>query len=395
MSIEKGSYLKELLNADISNKENTITYTFQRARLKLNNQLEIQPLLENEPAIKKTIEVTEDEVCITFSIPDKYQRFYQIQSKTDKEKWLFSYQLLKKIRNYSSKRFIPVVSPENIVFDAGYTPYLLHYGVKDSLVPSEHDETRLLLELKATICTVIEGKHQFEEYVKFSDTLKLTEEAKQIIKLNTFDELLQYAEQQIRSIETKEKSVVKIPKKNWKIQRYLLIGFIVCFIPLFSYMMYSIFFMIPKQEAFISGSEAFLERNYSEVITLLEDYDPETMPYVVLYQLASSYVASESLTEEQRKNVTNSLTLHAEKQFFYYWIYIGRGMSDRALTIARTFGDQDLIVFALINYEDEIKQDNKIKAEEKQELLDEITMELDEFMRMKEQEERDMEQSGE
>lgn len=388
MSVEReaDSYLKARLNVVVTKDNHIIAYRFQRARLKLNNCLEIQLLKENETSIKKKIQVTEDEVKIEFVLPATFLSFFAIQKRKEKEKWLFAYQLMKKVANHSSKRFIPVVCPENIVFDTSYTPYLLHYGVKDSLVPFDYEEEQVLLELKATICTAIEGKYSFEEYIRFSETLKIGEDVKQIMQATSFDEISNYLENKIHLIEESEKNTVTVSNKRWNLQRYTLIGFIVCFIPALIYTIYSFAFMIPKQEAYVESNQAFLERNYSEVITLLEEYNPETMPYVVLYQLASSYVASEPLNDEQRQNVVNSLTLQADQQFFYYWIYIGRGVSDQALTIARTFGDQDLIVYALINYEEELKRNTKLKDEEKQELLDEIEVELTQYKREKEQE---------
>ena len=85
------------------------------------------------------------------------------------------------------------------------------------------------------------------------------------------------------------------------------------------------------------------------------------------------------------------MTLQADEQFYYYWIYIGRGMSDKALAIARTFGDQDLVIYALVQYENELKKNTKLKAEERQELLDEITVELAEYNRAKELEKSETE----
>ncbi|MGM9925158.1 MAG: type VII secretion protein EssB [Bacillus sp. (in: firmicutes)] len=391
MPAERESYLKERLNVVITKESHMITYHFQRARLKLNNCLEIQPLKENETSIEKKIQVTEDEVTIEFVIPPTFFSFLDIQKRKEKEKWIFAYQLTKKVANHSAKRFIPVICPDNIVFDTSYTPYLLHYGVKDSLIPFDYVEEQILLELKATICTAIEGKYSFEEYIRFSDTLKIGEDAKQIMQAASFAEIADCLERKIRSLEENEKTFVTISNKKWNLQRYTLIGLIVCFIPALIYTIYSFAFMIPKQEAYVDSNQAFLERNYSEVITLLEEYNPETMPYVVLYQLASSYVALEPLDDKNRQTIVNSLTLQADQQFFYYWIYIGRGMSDQALTIARTFGDQPLIIYALINYEEELKANTKLKAEEKQELLDEIALELTEYKKMKEQEKKQSE----
>ena len=385
------SYLEEQLNVVITKENHVVTYNFQRARLKLTNTLEIKPLIEIEPSIEKKIEVTDDEVTIACNIPLTFSFFVDIQQRKEKEKWLFSYQLARKVIGHTLKRFIPVISPENIVFDKSYTPYLLHYGVRDSLILFTYDEEQILLELKATICTAIEAKHTFEEYIKYFETLKMSEDAQNIMRLKSFNELLDYLVNKIHKIEENEKSFVTVSNKKWNLQRYILIGTIVCLVPTFIYTLYTLIFMIPKQEAYVESNRAFLERNYSKVITLLENYDPESMPYVVSYQLASSYIEMEPLNGEQRQNIENALTLQADKQFYYYWIYIGRGMSDQALTIARTFDDQDLVIYALVQYEDELKKNTKLKAEEKQELLDKITVELAEYNRTKELEQSETE----
>ena len=392
MAEEKDSYIKQQLEAVITKENNTITYHFQRARLRLKNDLEIQPLKEKNIHINKQIVITDDEVNISFEIPPSYHPLSRIQKKKELAKWMLAYQLTKEVMDHSLKRLVPFVCPENIIFDSSYTPYLLHYGVKDSLVPFENNEEQLFLELKATLCYVIEGKHTFEEYMRFHEILKASEEVKKIMGTSSCDELLLYLQEKMADLEQKAKSFITIPNKKWKLQRYLLIGFIVCFIPALFYTIYSLVFVHPKQEAYVKGNQAFLEQRYSEVITLLQNYNPESMPYVVQYQLASSYVASEALQEEQRKNVNNALTLQADEQFFLYWIYIGRGTSDKALTIARTLEDQDLVIYALINYEDEIKKDKGLKAEKKQELLDEIKVELADFKTQKEQEEKQLEE---
>ena len=391
MAETRQSYLEEQLNVAVTKENHIVTYNFQRARLKLTNSLEIKPLLEIEPSIEKKIQVTDDEITIVCNIPPNFSFFKEIQQRKEKEKWLFSYQLARKVIHHTLKRFIPVVCPENIVFDKSYSPYLLHYGVRDSLIPFTYDEDRILLELKATICTAIEAKHTFEEYMKYFETLKIGEDAQNIMRIKSLDELFDYLESKIHEIEENEKSFITVPNKKWNLRRYILIGFIVCFIPTFIYTLYSFIFMIPKQEAYVESNRAFLEKNYSEVITLLEDYDPETMPYVVSYQLAFSYFETESLNEKQRQNIENALTLQADEQFYYYWIYIGRGMSDKALAIARTFGDQDLVIYALVQYENELKKNTKLKAEERQELLDEITVELAEYNRAKELEKSETE----
>nr|2YNQ_A Chain A, Essb [Geobacillus thermodenitrificans NG80-2]2YNQ_B Chain B, Essb [Geobacillus thermodenitrificans NG80-2]2YNQ_C Chain C, Essb [Geobacillus thermodenitrificans NG80-2]2YNQ_D Chain D, Essb [Geobacillus thermodenitrificans NG80-2] len=148
----------------------------------------------------------------------------------------------------------------------------------------------------------------------------------------------------------------------------------------------------PKQEAYIQSTELFLQNKYSDVITTLEDYAPEDMPYVIQYELASSYVMTESLTEEQRQTVSNNITLKTDEQYMLYWIYIGRSQSEEALELARTIEDRDLIVYALLKYREQIKGDTDLSGDEKQKKLDEIDQEIKEYERERKESEAQLEE---
>lgn len=385
MANEQGTYLERKLDVVIT-KENDYTYVFQKARLKVRNALELQPIKEMDTVLHKKISVTEDEVKIVFSPPSSFLSISDIKNKSEHSKWLLSYQLVKKLNEHKMTRLIPIVCPENIVFDKGYTPYLLHYGVKDSLPPYEIDQEVILQELKATICVITDGSFSYEEYMKFQETLKVKKDVESIMKAATLHEVEEILAKKITDLEKLEKTYVHIPNKKWKTHRFVLLGFILCFIPTLVYTVYSLVFLQPKQEAYVESNRAFLEESYSEVVTLLEKYNPEKMPYIVQYQLAAAYVVNESLTEEQRKNVENTITLQTDEQFLLYWIYIGRGMNEEALEIARTLEDKDLVMFALLKYRDEIKQDSNLSSEDKEQKLDEIQAELDEYMEEIEQE---------
>ena len=72
------------------------------------------------------------------------------------------------------------------------------------------------------------------------------------------------------------------------------------------------------------------------------------MPYVVLYELAHSSVINEELTEEQKKNVLNNITLQTDAMYLRYWIYIGRGEAEKAIDLARSMEDGELITYGLL-----------------------------------------------
>jgi len=111
----------------------------------------------------------------------------------------------------------------------------------------------------------------------------------------------------------------------------------------------------------------------------LENYDPKKMPYVVQYELAKSYVAYEPLKDVRKKNVENAITLQTDSQYLLYWIYIGRGMSEDAIDLARIMEDRELIMYGLVNLKEQIKLDDNLSGEEKETQIKEVDTELSQY----------------
>ena len=102
----------------------------------------------------------------------------------------------------------------------------MHYGVKESIPPYETDQHRLLKEVKAVILRVVDHEYQFQEYLAYHDTLKLSELAKEISDTQSLEELSALI-QQNRSHRSKRKDALNHSKKKWKIERYIGLGLLV------------------------------------------------------------------------------------------------------------------------------------------------------------------------
>jgi type VII secretion protein EssB len=371
-------------------------FVFQRAKLSMQDPLELQLIHEADDALQKHIEVTEDEVQIRVNPPASFFVFSKAKDKNPLSRWLSSYQILKKIRNHELSRLQLVVCPENIVFDSSLAPYFLHYGVKDSLPPYEHNQDELFKETKATISALVDGQYTFEEYLLYHKTLKLSSESQSILAAGTWDELSTVIQNRIDALEKEEKAFVHIPEKKWKTGRYTLWGTVIVLVPLLLFTIYTLFFSQPKQEAYVESGESFLKQKYSEVIDRLENYDPKKMPYVVQYELAKSYVAYEPLDGVRKKNVENAITLQTDSQYLLYWIYIGRGMSEDAIDLARIMEDRELIMYGLVNLKEQIKLDDNLSGEEKETQIKEVDTELSQYEKeLKELKKQLEEQQGE
>lgn len=390
--MDEKPYLEKKTEAAMMKDDKGHSFVFQRAKLPMQDPLELQLIHEADDALQKHIEVTEDEVKIRVNPPASFFVFSKAKDKNPLSKWLSSYQIQKKIRNHELNRLQLVVCPENIVFDSSFTPYFLHYGVKDSLPPYEHNQDELFKETKATISALVDGQHTFEEYLLYHKTLKLSNESQSILSSGTWDELSTVIQNRIEALEKEEKAFVHIPEKKWKTGRYTLWGTVIVLVPLLLFAIYTLFFSQPKQDAYVESGESFLKQKYSEVIDRLENYDPKKMPYVVQYELAKSYVTYEPLEGVSRKNVENAISLQTDSQYLLYWIYIGRGMSEEAIDLARIMEDRELIMYGLVNQKEQIKLDDSLSGEEKETQIKEVDTELSQYEKEKKELDKQMEE---
>lgn len=304
---------------------------------------------------------------------------------------------MKAVEEHSIKRLHLIAAPENIVFDKGLTPKFLHYGVKESIPPYEHDEERLFNEVKAVAALAVDGQFTFEEYLKYSETIKFSDQVKDIITSGTYGDLKAVIQKKIDELDAEEKTLVHLPKKKWKIQRYIGLGLILCLIPAVLFSFYSLFFAQPKQQAFIESNRYFLNKQYSKVISTLDKYDAGEMPDSVQYQLAYSYVLVESALKELdwQEDALKSLTLQVDPNNFLYWIQIGRGDNKGALETGRKLENDLQIIYAITKYMSEIKADDQMSSDEREKLLEPLQKEFDELYKTLEQNKKEQKNTDE
>ncbi|PAC95930.1 type VII secretion protein EssB [Bacillus paralicheniformis] len=397
MAEKKKTYLEDQLEAVMTKEDGSYIFRFQREKINLVNGLEANVIKEVDPSFNKETVMTDDEVQILIQPPSEYKEFRYIKGKNKKSKWLFAYQLVKAVEEHSIKRLHLIAAPENIVFDKGLTPKFLHYGVKESIPPYEHDEERLFNEVKAAAALAVDGQFTFEEYLKYSETIKFSDQVKDIITSGTYGDLKAVIQKRIDELDAEEKTLVNLPKKKWKIQRYIGLGLILCLIPAVLFSFYSLFFAQPKQQAFIESNRYFLNKQYSKVISTLDKYDAGEMPDSVQYQLAYSYVLVESALKELdwQEDALKSLTLQVDPNNFLYWIQIGRGDNKGALETGRKLENDLQIIYAITKYMSEIKADDQMSSDEREKLLEPLQKEFDELYKTLEQNKKEQKNTDE
>lgn len=201
------------------------------------------------------------------------------------------------------------------------------------------------------------------------------------MEADSYSDLLSIIREQIVADDEFQQSVIHIPQNKWNVYRYFTVGLITALIPLLIYSSFVLFFKIPEKNAYIDGSYFYQNDEYSSVIQTLDKYKPDQMPKNVQYQLALSYLVNESLTEIQRQNIENTLTLKSDSNYFLYWISIGRGNYQEAIDTARILEDRDLIVYGLLKEREKVKADQTLTGQEREENIKNIQNEIDEYQK--------------
>ncbi|MFJ7932756.1 type VII secretion protein EssB [Sporosarcina sp. NPDC096371] len=395
MSNKKQSYLESLLDSEMHEEGNKRTFVFQKERIGLKSSTAIEFVKEADAEIKKEIVVTEDELIIHAYPPPSFKKFEALSVEDEKTRWIFAYQLVEKVRTHAYPRLNLVICPENIVYSTGMTPYFIHYGVMESLPPFEENTERNWLELKATVAAAVDSSRTFEEYVKYHETLELKEIGQLIMSMGDSESLLAVIQDQLARIVEKEKHYIELPRKKWKTSKWLAIGLGLSLVPALILTFYFLIYEMPRNEAYLDSHEQYLTHRYSEVVTILSQHSVKHMPYVVLYELAHSFVMNEELTEEQKKNVLNNISLQTDTDYLKYWIYIGRSEAVKAIDLARLMEDGELITYGLLKRREEIQAETNLTGEEKQQMLKEIDNEVDEYKKLMGQEKEREQVQGE
>lgn len=391
---ENQTYIEKQLDAKFKSEKEKIVLIFQREKIKLDDEIEIKLLSELNPFIRKEFRSTEDELVFTFYIESNHSTFNQLINVDEKSQWIFASQLLKKIMSHSSNRLHLIVCPENILIDESFTPYFLHYGVKESIPPYERNDTRIWKETKAIIAAIVDNQYSFEQYMQFSKSIQLSPIVEEILQTKNENELLKCIQNQIKAIEKKEKSFTKITLNKWYWVRNSFITLGVILVPLIIYLFYAVFIVQPREKTFINVQEPFIQEDYSEIVDQLSKIKVEDMPHVVQYELATAYIMNVDLIDEQKKNILKTITVQTDSRYFQYWIYIGRGEAKEALAIARQLDELDYILLSLLEYEKQVKADQDMKAEEREKLLNEIESEKEKYENQKKELDKEQEDSS-
>jgi len=270
---------------------------------------------------------------------------------------------------------IPFIHPENIFYKNGMLT-IIHSGIKDILAPKEISKDLFFAQYKALILSIFHPEQRFESFLG-GDNLPKDNLSAKISSISSFDELDALLEEAYSQEKSKiGNSIMQIPKRRYQILVGL--GIVTTLATIILGIMTFVTYqsVVPKANAVNTAQTDFINRNYGQVLTDLNQYQPSQLSKSARYVLAASSVNLTSLSKDQQSSILGTLSTTTDDNTLNYWIYEGRGEFEKALNLAQNIGDNQLILLTYTDLYSTTKIDQNMDGTTKQSKLDDYSKKI-------------------
>ncbi|MBO0450965.1 type VII secretion protein EssB [Candidatus Enterococcus murrayae] len=329
----------------------------------------------------KITQHTEEELIINYEIPTLGETTAKLAERSSELERLELAQKMRFLLKQHQQLINPFVHPEN-VFVVGDTVRLAHRGLLEIIAPFQPTDEVFFKQYKALICFILQPKLDFSGLV---DGLGAVKHAlvEKIYLAATPEEIDQHLSESItilRERNRREKKLVK--KQHYRLFKWGSIGLLVVAIGLGIGLSVYAGRVVPLQERVIEAESKFIFNDYSGAATELKQDEAEKLPTSAQYILAVSYIQLDSLTNEQKEAVLNTISQKSSENTLLFWIYLGRGNFEKALSLAKNIGDNQYVLHAYTKLYDATKANTRMDGEKKQELLKEYEEQINNYVKL-------------
>ncbi|MGN0144722.1 MAG: type VII secretion protein EssB/YukC [Clostridium sp.] len=264
-----------------------------------------------------------------------------------------------------------------------YYDYNFNVKIKDRDIRLKEeviDIEDLTLQYKSLIGYIFDNnKYTYDNFYNGGmDLLKKNKKTEKYFKLETIENI---HNELLSDLDYKEKEdrekYIEVRKRDFNINKYSIYAMGAAITILTCYTIYSSVFLIPFQKNVIKADNYYSEKNYEGVIKSLEKTRGMKLSKESKYKLAYSYIISESLSEDQKKNITLMLDSKSDENILDYWIAIGKSDYDEAIDLAKKVQDNELLLYSLLSKQRYIQHDTKMTGEEKESIQNELENQIE------------------
>lgn len=363
--------------------QETLTTRLTANQFKGKMITQYQSLLEQtEDCLQGTIlQHTEEELVIEYGIPKFGETVEKLAERSNELERLELAQKMRFLLKQHQRLTNPFIHPQNL-FIVGDTVRLAHRGLLEIIAPFQPTEELFFKQYKALVCFILQPKLDFSGLV---DGLGAVKHAlvEKIYIAATPEEIDQHLSESIiilREKNRREKKLVK--KQHYCLFKWGSIGMLLVAIGLGIGLSVYAGRVVPLQERVIEAESKFIFNDYSGATTELKQDEAEKLPTSAQYILAVSYIQLDSLTNEQKEAVLNTISQKSSENTLLFWIYLGRGDFEKALSLAKNIGDNQYVLHAYTKLYDATKANTRMDGEKKQELLKEYEEQINNYVKL-------------
>lgn len=359
--------------------------TVRKAEMSAQNSYDWGRLVfSRKEFLESSYEEKKEEIIFTYDI-EGYRSFEQIKEERSEQIFINlmdCMNLMEVCRNYKVS-----LKPENIYYDIHNHVAVMFrdvYGKGDIFV-----EEDFLNQYKALIGFALQDKYSFEDYYDGGmELLKKDKFLEKIAQKDSGEEIREcLLEEYERIVEERKTRKIEIDLGKYRKTKMTLRIVSGLFVLTAVFLGYYLIWERPYQKAVIEAEKNYLRVNYNGVMEAYEDVDVSRFSVYDKYVLANSYIQSESLTEEQKKNIMSALSLDTNEKVLDYWIAMGRLDTAEAENIAQQVSDSDLLLYAYLKEKNMLEADTQIDGEEKSARLEKIENQIEKLSTLEEDEE--------
>ncbi|WP_024408003.1 type VII secretion protein EssB [Streptococcus suis] len=335
--------------------------------------------LHHPQFLQQEMTVDEDTVHFTYHLDAFGQTFEDMKEKEVSEKLRLSLNVLE-LKQALKLPITFFVHPSSVFITKDGRAKIAYRAIPEKMVPQTLDATDLLKQLKSYILALF-TEHDFMDLYngaldvvpvpEFLDTIRKAED------MDSLEGLLQGYFQD--KLEEEKATLTRVSRSKHRLYRYATIWLSALAGLLVLPLIYLVFMHNPFKEKMLDADTAFIKVDYPGVISELERVEVSSLPYTQKYTLAYAYIQGFDLSNEQRSVILNNVTLKSDEQYLDYWIEIGRGNSQEALDLAKRLDDSDLILYALYQQMEQVRENTTLSGEERETTLDELKAEYQKY----------------
>lgn len=360
--------------------------TIQRELLledvKGNQAVAVQLLEADHPLfLLQTVAIDGDTLQLNLSKPEGSYAWDSLVEVTREEKLRHLINLGNIFERLHQTVYTYDFHPDKLVFTLNALPLLTERGIKGQVPPYEAlTREEFLRRYQAMIVALLDKKVSYDTLINgklpFYRGNLFCEEVVKAESLSAVQDLLhkEYSTEQ----EKNKQSMAFVTKSRLARLKVTSILASLGAVLLAAGLGYVLLSSLPKQEMISQIRLAFIQKDYSKVVTTVKTADSKALSQDDKYIVALSVIMTEPLTETQRQELSK-ISTQSNEDYLRYWILIGQSKIDEAIDIASFLDDPQLLMYGMTKKIDDIQRDPNLTAEDRTSQLNTYKTKLDEL----------------